>query len=94
MRYQHAYYTLRFVEIGIQQQVRHMRLDVVDQETLELPMGEVAAWKLELTALDDDGGNQTLWVSQDSPRKLLKAQGNLPPAMGGAGFTTELIGSE
>ena len=40
------------------------------------------------------GGNQTLWVSQDSPRKLLKAQGNLPPAMGGAGFTTELIGTE
>ncbi|MGY6629392.1 MAG: S9 family peptidase [Wenzhouxiangella sp.] len=85
---------LRFVEIGMQQQVRHMRLDVVDQETLELPIGEVAAWKLTLTALDDEGGNQTLWVSQDSPRTLLKAQGNLPPAMGGAGFTTELIGTE
>jgi hypothetical protein len=32
----------------------------------------------------------TMWVSVETPRKMLRAEGRLPPQAGGAEYVTEL----
>ncbi|MFW5927337.1 MAG: DUF3108 domain-containing protein, partial [Wenzhouxiangella sp.] len=81
---------LRFAEVGMQQRVRYFRLDVDGRETVNVPAGEFEAWRIDLSALDDEGGDLTLWVSADAPRKVLRAEGKLPAAMGGGEYTTVL----
>ena len=54
----------------------------------------VLAWRVKLSALDDEGGDQVVWVHSDSPWQIIRVEGRLPPQMGGAEFTTELTATE
>ena len=83
---------VRVAEIGAQQRVRYFSVQVEGAETLETPAGEFQAWRVSVRALDEEGGDQTVWLTQDGPRVTLKAEGRLPPQMGGADYTTVLTG--
>ena len=84
---------IRFTEIGMQQRVRYFNLAVTERETIEVDAGSFGTWRVELSALDDEGGDQVIWVNSDSPFQVIRVEGNLPPEMGGASFTTELTAS-
>jgi len=85
---------VRFAEVSMQQRVRFFQIEVQALETIEIADGEFQAWPVKLSPLDGDGGAQTIWISDDAPRMLLKASGRLPAEMGGAEFLTELTGFE
>lgn len=85
---------VRIAEIAPLQRVRFFTVAVAGREDIEVPAGEFNAWKVELTAVDGEGGDLTLWVGTDTPRVLLKTDGALPPEMGGGRYTTELTSSE
>ncbi len=82
--------SVRFAEIGAQQRVRFFSVSVEGSESVELPAGTFEAWRVSLSALDDEGGDQTVWLDRDTPRTTLKAEGRLPAEMGGMSYTTEL----
>nr|WP_220338328.1 alpha/beta fold hydrolase [Wenzhouxiangella sediminis] len=84
---------IRIAEVGMQQRVRYFQLEVTGRESVEVPAGEHEAWKLTLEALDGEGGNMTMWVSTETPRKVLKVEGKLPPQMGGGDYTTVYTGT-
>ncbi len=81
---------IRFAEVGMQQRVRFFQLEVHAAETIEVPAGTFDAWRIELAALDDEGGNRTLWISSELPHKTVRIDGKLSPQMGGGDYTTEL----
>jgi hypothetical protein len=85
---------IRFAEIGMQQRVRHFNLAVTGQESVDVEAGTFEAWRVELSALDDEGGDRVVWVHSDSPWQIIRVEGRLPPQMGGAEFTTELTATE
>ncbi len=85
---------VRFAEISMQQRVRYFQIEVQAQETIETEAGEFQAWPVKLSPLDGDGGAQTIWIGDESPRMLLRAEGRLPEEMGGAEFVTELTSFE
>jgi dipeptidyl aminopeptidase/acylaminoacyl peptidase len=84
---------VRIAEVGMQQRVRFFDIAVAGQETVEVAAGEFEAWKIELEALDGEGGDMTMWVSTETPRKVLRVEGKLPAQMGGGDYTTELTGT-
>ena len=84
---------LRVAEIGMQQRVRYFNLVVTGLESIEVDAGSFKAWRVELSALDDEGGDQVIWVHSESPRQVVRVEGTLPPQMGGASFATELTAS-
>lgn len=86
--------TLRLAEVGMQQRVRIFRVEAAGKETIEVPAGEFEAWKVQLTAMDDEGGDQTVWITIETPRMLLKSQGKLPAQMGGGEVSTVLVSAE
>jgi hypothetical protein len=79
---------VRVAEVGEQQRVRYFRVEVVEEASIEVPAGDMLAWRIELSPIDDADGAQTLWVSSDG--MLLRAAGPLPAAMGSGTFVTEL----
>ena len=81
---------VRFAEIGMQQRVRFSQIEVGALETIEVAAGEYVAWPVTLSPLDGEGNAQTYWISDQTPRLLLRAEGRLPAEMGGTPFTTEL----
>ena len=82
--------SVRVAEIGAQQRVRFFSVQVEGSETMEVPAGSFETWKVSLRALDDEGGDQTVWLDQEAPRTVIRAEGRLPAQMGGAAYTTEL----
>ncbi|MGK7297350.1 MAG: alpha/beta fold hydrolase [Candidatus Wenzhouxiangella sp. M2_3B_020] len=82
--------TVRAVEIGMQQRVRVHRVSVEAAETVTVPAGEFDTWKVVVDPIDGEGGGQTLWVTQEPPRVLVKAETRLPPQMGGGQVTSQL----
>lgn len=74
---------LRYADIGMQQKVRFFSLEVVGTEAVEVPAGTFETFKVQLEALDGEGGDKTSWVTVETPRKLVKSSGTLPPQMGG-----------
>ncbi|MEX2499404.1 MAG: alpha/beta fold hydrolase [Wenzhouxiangellaceae bacterium] len=82
--------TMRAVEIGMQQRVRFYSVDVETAETVTVPAGEFDTWKIKVEPIDDEGGGQTLWVTRETPRLLIRAETKLPPQMGGATAVTQL----
>ena len=44
-----------------------LALEVVDRETVETPVGDIEAWKVELK-----GANQFAWVEVEAPHRLVK----------------------
>ncbi len=83
---------LRIAEIGAQQRVRFFVAEVEAVETVEVPAGSFEAWKVSVSALDEEGGDQTVWLDHNTPRTTLKAEGRLPAQMGGVAYTTVLTG--
>lgn len=81
---------LRIVEYLPTQRVRYFRLEADGRETLQLGEHEIEARRLQLQALDGEGGDMTLWVSAELPRVLLRTAGRLPAQMGGGSYVTEL----
>src|SRR5699024_3109356 len=69
---------IRIAEVGLQQRVRFFRLSVAGEESVAVPAGEYPAWKVNLEALDGEGGDMTLWASTETPRTMLKVEGRLP----------------
>jgi len=84
--------SLRVAEIGAQQRVRFFAIEVEGVEEIEVPAGTFTAWRVSVNALDNEGGNQTLWLDQSDPRTTLKTEGRLPPQMGGMAYETLLTG--
>ena len=83
---------VRIAEVGMQQRVRYFTISVAGRESIEVPAGEYDAWKVNLEAIDGEGGDLTMWVSAEPPRKVLRAEGKLPAQMGGGDYKTELTG--
>lgn len=82
--------SLRVAEIGAQQRVRFFAMEVEGSEVIEIPAGQFTAWRISLSALDDEGGDQTIWLDQAEPRTTLRTAGRLSPQMGGIAYTTVL----
>jgi hypothetical protein len=81
---------LRIAVVGAQQRVRYYQVEVTGPETIEVPEGEFETFRVALTAIDGEGGDQTYWIKADAPRHTVRIEGSLPPQMGGGSFTTVL----
>ena len=86
--------TLRVAEAGMQQRVRFFEVAVDGTETVQVPAGSFDTYKVQLKAMDGEGGDQTLWITRESPRMIVKTVGKLPPQMGGAEITSVLTAME
>ncbi len=57
-------------------------IDIAAAERIKTPMGEMVAWKVRLTVVDDKnrpvGRNIAMWMSDDSRRLPVKLQAELP----------------
>lgn len=84
--------TLRTFEVGMQQRVRVWSLAVAGAESVEVPAGSFETWKVEVAALDGEGGDQTVWVTREAPRMVVRSEAELPAAMGGGTVATVLVG--
>ncbi|AKS40424.1 alpha/beta fold hydrolase [Wenzhouxiangella marina] len=81
---------VRVAEVGMQQRVRYFQVQVSGPESVEVPAGSFNAWKIELNALDGEGGDQTIWVSAEAPHRTVRIEGKLAPQMGGGDYSTVL----
>jgi hypothetical protein len=83
--------TLRTFEVGMQQRTRLWSVSVAGSESVEVPAGAFETWRVAIQPLDDEGGEQSLWVTREEPRLVVRSEGKLPPQMGGGAVTTELL---
>jgi len=91
MRLGEGYRTsIRVAEVGAQQRVRFFSVQVEASETIEVPAGSFETWRVNIRALDGEGGDQTVWLDRDPARTTIKAEGRLSPQMGGMAYTTVL----
>ncbi len=81
---------LRIAVVGTQQRVRYYRAEVSGPETVEVLEGRFQVYRIDLNAIDGEGGDQTYWIKADAPRHTVRIEGQLPPEMGGGRFVTEL----
>ncbi len=86
--------TVRSVEIGMQQRVRFWSVAVGAAESVAVPAGSFETLRVAVEPLDGESGGQTLWVSREAPHRIVKAESELPPEMGGGTATTELVSVE
>ncbi len=82
--------TLRTFDVQTQK-VRTWSFEVTGPETLETEAGSFDCFKTQLTALDGDGGDGTLWFTTEPSRVIVRSEISLPPAMGGGQMIQELI---
>jgi len=80
--------TVRTFDIQ-RQKVRPWKLAVVGEETVTVPAGEFACWKVSLTPLDDEGGGGFLWIAKEKPLVVLTGI-KVPTPMGALDTTTQL----
>jgi len=73
------------------QKVRLWSFEVAETESVEVPAGSFETFKTTLTALDGEGGGSTMWISQEAPRRTVRSESKLPPAMGGGTMATQLV---
>ena len=73
------------------QKVRLWSFEVTGTESVEVSAGTFEAFKTTLTALDGEGGGSTMWISQEAPRRTVRSESKLPPAMGGGTMATQLV---
>jgi hypothetical protein len=83
--------SLRSIDAGLRQRVRLWSLAVSAVEVVDVPAGKFEAFRVELEPLDEIGGGQTLWMSRDVPRCLVRVENRLPPDLGGNITTTVLV---
>ena len=81
---------IRIAVVGSQQRVRYYQAEVTGPETIEVLEGEFETFRVALTAIDGEGGDQVYWIKADAPRHTVQIEGSLPPQMGGGSFTTVL----
>jgi len=81
---------IRIAVVGAQQRVRYYRAEVSGPEAVEVLEGRFEVYRIDLNAIDGEGGDQTYWIKADAPRHTVKIEGQLPPEMGGGQFVTEL----
>jgi hypothetical protein len=70
--------------------VRAMRLVVAAEDVVEVPAGQFAAYRIELTPIDGSEGAQTIHVTTEAPHVVVQSQQRLPAAMGGGTMTSRL----
>jgi hypothetical protein len=82
-------YSLSFRNFDVQKQKPQIKqLKVVGTESVTVPAGTFDAYKVEITAADNDADKQTVWIDKAS-RKVLKLSAVLPN-LNGAILTSEL----
>jgi len=82
-------YSLSFRNFDVQKQKPQIKqLKVVGTESVTVPAGTFDAYKVEITAADNDADKQTVWIDKGS-RKVLKLSAVLP-SLNGAVLTSEL----
>lgn len=69
------------------------RLDVLETETVEVPMGTFDAVRVEIIPLEGGSDGSTLWFAKDAPHRLIRAEVSLPAQAGGGTAVIELSGS-
>ncbi|QOC23952.1 DUF3108 domain-containing protein [Wenzhouxiangella sp. AB-CW3] len=84
-------YKLRIIEIDVETVVRTFRIRVGDLESVEVPAGRFDAWPVHLKSTDKYRDEQTIWISDDSPRIFVQAMAPVPADLGDGSLTTELI---
>ncbi len=86
-------FELRVIEIDVETVVRVFRVRVGEVETVEVPAGRFSAWPVHLKATDEFEDEQTIWISEDSPRIFVQATAPVPADLGDGSLTTELVRS-
>jgi hypothetical protein len=81
---------VRFAEVGMQQRVRYFRIEVGAIETLSSQPGNSRPGRFRSSRSMMRAVPRPSGSAPTARAMLLKATGTLPPAMGGAEFTTEL----
>jgi dipeptidyl aminopeptidase/acylaminoacyl peptidase len=82
-------YTTTFRNFDVQKQKAQLKqLKVAGTESVTVPAGNFEAYKVELTAADNEADKETVWIAKDS-HKVLKITATLP-SLGGAVLTSEL----
>jgi len=76
------------------QKVRVFSFEVTGEETIEVEAGTFETWKTSVTALDDQGGNGTIWISKSKPGFKVRSEFLLPATMGGGSIATRLTTQE
>ena len=80
---------VRYFE-AMSQKVRVMNLKVTGKEGASVPAGSFPCYVVEITPLDDQGGDATLHVMRRAPHHVVKSTYQMPAAMGNATISTEL----
>jgi hypothetical protein len=59
-----------------------VRVEIGDPEPIQAPIGTTSAWKMKLTAANEQGApagrNMVIWISTDRRRLPVKLQADLP----------------
>ena len=84
-----ANYSTTFRNFDVQKQKAEVKqLKFLGTESVTVPAGTFDAYKIELTATDNEADKQTVWIAKDS-HKVVKIVATLP-SLGGATLTSEL----
>jgi hypothetical protein len=84
-----AGYATTFRNFDVQKQKPQLKqLKFLGSEAVTVPAGTFDAYKVELTAADDEADKQIVWIAKDSS-KVVKISAVLP-SLGGAKLTSEL----
>jgi hypothetical protein len=82
-------YSLRFRNFSVQKQKPQIKqLKVIGSESVTVPAGTFEAYKVEISAADNEADKQTVWIDKGS-RKVLKISAVLV-SLNGAILTSEL----
>ncbi len=82
-------YATTFRNFDVQKQKAQVKqLKFLGTESVTVPAGTFDAYKIELTAADDESDKQIVWIAKDSS-KVVKITATLP-SLGGAKLTSEL----
>ncbi len=82
-------YSLSFRNFDLQKQKPQMKqLKVIGTESVTVPAGTFDAYKVEISAADNEADKQTVWIDKGS-RKVLKISAVIP-SLNGAILTSEL----
>lgn len=87
-------YETRYRTYDVQQQsTRQSQFEVEGTETVEVPAGSFETYRVRIEAVGDEGA-QTTYVLREAPHHVVKAEAELPPAMGGGEAHMELVEME
>ena len=84
-------FEMRILEIDVETRVRLFQVSVGEQETIEVPAGRFSVWPIHLSATDEFDDEQTIWISDASPRVFVQAAAPIPADLGDGSLTTFLV---